>query len=156
MEGLAQAAVHGTDYPKLFDESFFDHPFQTPDSVNGLSTLTSKLSLSSTKPKSQPHTHAFTILGRVLADPRLAAGKACTSESPRKLLDTLSNVGGIIREYAEQWTVGTGEIEIQQRMEELTWFVTATFGLGGWKKDRKFKADFFLCVVSTWYFGGFP
>lgn len=142
-KGLAQAAVHAINYPKLFDEKFFDHPFET-DSVDSLLPLTSNQPFSSAKTKSQPRIHIFTILGRIFADPRLAAGQACSFETYPKFFDTINNAGNIIREYAEQWTVGTEEEEIQQRVEELTWFVTAAFGIGGWKKDRQFKADFWL------------
>lgn len=142
-EGLAQAAVHAVNYTKLFDEKFFDHPFET-DSVDALSSVTSNVSLPSANPKSQPHTHILTILGRVLADPRLAAGQTCRFETQPKFFESMNNGGHVIRKHAEQWTVGTGEEEIQQAVEELTWFVTAIFGVGGWKKDRKFKADFWL------------
>lgn len=92
----------------------------------------------------KPHTHALTILSRVLADKRLEAGQTCRFESESKFTDTLKSSGEILREYAALWTVGTGKEEIQERVEELQWFVTVVFGLGGWKKGRDFRADFFL------------
>ncbi|KAG8769651.1 hypothetical protein FRC12_004828 [Ceratobasidium sp. 428] len=113
-----------------------------------LATLTAALTISpSTKPKT--HTHAFTILARVLADSRLEAGQTCRFESTQKLTDTLDSTGDIIREYAELWTVEEDKKIIQERVEELQWFATTAFGLGGWKKDKKFKADFFLAHLVT-------
>ncbi|KAG8701174.1 hypothetical protein FRC08_004241 [Ceratobasidium sp. 394] len=143
IEGLSQAAVHKPAHTKLFDAKFF-----SSDSDSYLSNLTSTLSLtSSTKPKS--HTHIFTILARALADSRLEAGQACRFESATKYSDTLDSTGDIIREYVELWTVDEDENVIRERVEELQWFVTTAFGLGGWKKDKRFKADFFLAHLVT-------
>ncbi|QRW21172.1 hypothetical protein RhiXN_06161 [Rhizoctonia solani] len=133
VEGLAQAAVHKTAYQKLYDASYFN-----PSNSTGsyLASLTSALSLASSNAKPQ-HTHAFTILARILEDDRLEAGKTCAKDRD------------IIREYASLWKVSEDEKEIQERVEELAWLVTLMFGIGGWKKDREFKADFFLVHLVT-------
>ncbi|KAF8597037.1 hypothetical protein BDV93DRAFT_562709 [Ceratobasidium sp. AG-I] len=151
VEGLAQAAVHKSSYSELWSAKFFDHPFDPPGSSGYLSSLTAALSLSpkSSTIKPKPHTHALTILSRVLADSRLGAGNTCRFESESKFTDTLKGAGEILREYAELWTVGSGKEEIQERVEELQWFVAVLFGLGGWKKDRAFRADFFLVHLVT-------
>lgn len=128
-------------YKKLFDAKFFGSDIANAGGY--LATLTAALALTpASKPKA--HTHAFTILARVLADSRLEAGQTCRFESTSKFTDTLESTGDIIREYAELWTVEEDEKVIQERVEELQWFVTTAFGLGGWRKDKKFKADFFL------------
>ncbi|KDN34683.1 hypothetical protein RSAG8_12232, partial [Rhizoctonia solani AG-8 WAC10335] len=143
VEGLAQAAVHKTAYTRLYDASYFSPP---GSSGSYLASLTSALNLGGGKPQ---HTHAFTILARILADERLEAGKTCTRESDTKFTDTINNAGDIIREYASLWKVSEDEKEIQERVEELAWLVALMFGAGGWKKDRDFKADFFLVHLVT-------
>ncbi|KAG8706831.1 hypothetical protein FRC09_002178 [Ceratobasidium sp. 395] len=144
--GLAQAATHNVAFKKLFDAKFFNS--DTANTGGYLATLTSALAITpSTKPKR--HTHALTILARVLADSRLEAGQTCRFESTQKLTDTLDSTGDIIREYAELWTVEEDKKIIQERVEELQWFAATAFGLGGWKKDKKFKADFFLAHLVT-------
>jgi hypothetical protein len=132
--------VHKTAYEKLYDASYFNSSNSTG---SYLSSITSALSLTSSAAKPQ-HTHALTILARILEDDRLAAGKTCTHDSTAKFTDTVNSVGDIIREYASLWKVGEDEKEIQERVEELAWLVAVMFGMGGWKKDKNFKADFFL------------
>ncbi|CAE6434335.1 unnamed protein product [Rhizoctonia solani] len=144
VEGLAEAAVHKSAYKELYDANYFNLSSSTG---SYLSTLTSALNLSgAAKPQ---HTHSLTILARILADERLEAGKVCTKDSTSKFSDTLKNSGDIIREYASLWKVSEDENEIQERVEELAWLVAVVFGLGGWKKDQKFKADFFLVHLVT-------
>ncbi|QRV93547.1 hypothetical protein RhiJN_21565 [Ceratobasidium sp. AG-Ba] len=145
VEGLAQAAVHKVAYKKLFDEKFF----APANTSSYLASITSALTLGGSSAKPKDHTHAFTILARVLADSRLEAGQTCRFESTQKFTDTLDSTGDIIREYAELWTVEEDKKVIQDRVEELQWFVTTAFGLGGWKKGKPFKADFFLVHLVT-------
>ncbi|CUA71466.1 Oxidoreductase AflY [Rhizoctonia solani] len=144
VEGLAQAAVHNPVTAKLYSAGYFN-----PQNSTGsyLASLTSALNLgSNAKPQ---HTHAFSILARILADERLEAGNACTKDSDTKFVDTIKNTGDIIMEYASLWKVSEDEKEIQERVEELAWLVALMFGVGGWKKDRDFKADFFLVHLVT-------
>ncbi|KAH7323331.1 hypothetical protein B0J17DRAFT_604787 [Rhizoctonia solani] len=125
IEGLAWTAVHQTETEKLLDEQFF------------------------TTPQPTKHTHALTILAKVLADPRLEAGKTCTRSSLFKFTETLESVGSIIRDYALLWTVAEDELEIKERLEELTWCVSVIFGLGGFKYGKPFKSDLFTIHLVT-------
>lgn len=46
--------------------------------------------------------------------------------------------------YAKRWTVNTtSPADVQGKLEELVWLVTLIYGVGGWKKDVGFEADFF-------------
>ncbi|CUA72972.1 Oxidoreductase AflY [Rhizoctonia solani] len=149
VEGLAQTAVHASSLEHLFDATFFAESTKT---TGDLSSLTPSLSLSESTAKgsSENHIHSFSILARMLADDRLKAGVACKRELPLvRFEEVLRNVGGIIREYAALWTIKEDEKEIQERVEELNWLVTLLFGVGGWKKDRAFRADFFLVHLVT-------
>ncbi|KAG8681544.1 hypothetical protein FRC11_000991, partial [Ceratobasidium sp. 423] len=127
VEGLAQAAVHESSLEALFDSSFFTDSNKTS---SYLSSLASSLSLSdpTAKQPRQDRVHSFAILSRMLADDRLKAGAACSNEMFVRSTEVLKNVGGIIREYASLWTINEDEKDIQDRVEELNWFVTLLFG----------------------------
>lgn len=147
-EGLAQTAVHEPSLQNLFDLSFFTESNKTS---TYLSPLTSALSLSNsaTKQFRQDRVHSFTILSRILADDRLKAGTACGQDMNVLSSEVLKNAGGILREYASLWNITEGEQEIQERVEELNWFVTLLFGVGGWNKSKGFRASFFLAHLVT-------
>ncbi|EUC53970.1 DUF4243 family protein, partial [Rhizoctonia solani AG-3 Rhs1AP] len=113
-------------------------------------TSSSSLSESPAKQSSNGRVHSFSILARILGDDRLKADVACKKGMPLvRFKETLKNVGAIIREYATLWTIKENEKDIRERVEELNWFVTLIFGVGGWKKDRAFRADFFLVHLVT-------
>ena len=84
-------------------------------------------------------THAFTILARILSDPRLDIGK------PREGLSfykhALDKTGDTIREYVDQWDL-TGDLG--KKLEELLWTNVLIYGVGGSEKCGNFNADFFL------------
>jgi hypothetical protein len=122
--GLAQAAVHETEYKKLFDERFFESAETTPEV--------------------KPHTHSFTILARIIDDARLKDEEAKNYRGKSKFYYTIKTSGAIIRKYAELWTIREAEAEIQERLEELQWFVTMVFSVGGWSRDKPFKSNFYL------------
>lgn len=149
VEGLAQTAVHEPTFQLLFDSNFL----ATSNSTSrGLSSLILSLSIADSATKQTPsnRVHSFSILAHMLGDDRLKAGVACNKVEPLlRLEEVLKNVGGIIREYASLWTINEDENDIQERVEELNWFVTLIFGLGGWKKDRAFRAGFFLVHFVT-------
>ncbi|CAE6463738.1 unnamed protein product [Rhizoctonia solani] len=147
VEGLAQTAVHEPLYDNVIDASLFT---QSNDTSSNLSSLSSAL-LSNSAPKqcSKSQVHSFSILARMLADDRLKAGVACKKETSIRSEEVIRNVGGILREYASLWTITEDENDIQQRIEELNWFVTLLFGVGGWNKDKRFKANFFLVHYVT-------
>ncbi|ELU35687.1 hypothetical protein AG1IA_10283 [Rhizoctonia solani AG-1 IA] len=140
VEGLAQAAVNRVDHENFYDACYFNSSNSDGGYTSSLTPPLSSIS-SNTKPQ---HTHAFTILERILKDGRLAVGKACAQDSQDQITDILNNEGKVIQEYASMWKTSEDEKEIQERVEELAWLVALMFGIGGWKNDRQFKADFYL------------
>jgi len=84
-------------------------------------------------------THAFTILARILADPRLEM------ERPKNLFviykTVLDNVGDAIREYVDQWDLSGDNLD--KKLEELLWTNVLIYGVGGSEKSGDFNADFF-------------
>ncbi|KAG8685474.1 hypothetical protein FRC11_010516 [Ceratobasidium sp. 423] len=129
-EGLAQTAVHQCDFENVFDATFF-----TEAAV--------------AKETSKDRVHSFTLLSRILADDRLKAGVVCKKETRLRAGEVARNAGGILRDYASLWTVTQDEKDIRAHAEELHWFVTLVFGIAGWKRDRGFRADFFLAHLVT-------
>ncbi|CAE6505590.1 unnamed protein product, partial [Rhizoctonia solani] len=149
VEGLAQTAVHHSTLGCLFDAKFFANSIQSTSELPSL-TSSSSLSESPAKQSSNGRVHSFSILARILVDDRLKVDVACKKGMPLvRFEETLKNVGTIIREYAILWTIEENEKDIWERVEELNWFVTLIFGVGGWKKDRAFRADFFLVHLVT-------
>ncbi|KAF8671484.1 hypothetical protein RHS04_08372 [Rhizoctonia solani] len=145
VEGLAQAAVNRVDHENFYDACYFNSSNSDGGYTSSLTPPLSSIS-SNTKPQ---HTHAFTILERILKDGRLAVGKACAQDSQDQITDILNNEGKVIQEYASMWKTSEDEKEIQERVEELAWLVALMFGIGGWKNDRQFKADFYLVHLVT-------
>ncbi|CAE7140200.1 unnamed protein product [Rhizoctonia solani] len=96
VEGLVWTAVHPTENQNLLNEEFF------------------------TAPQTKEHTHALTILARMLVDERLEPGRTCARSSLFKYTDTVESAGPIIRDYARLWRIREDEQEIQERVEELT------------------------------------
>ncbi|CEL60054.1 hypothetical protein RSOLAG1IB_09312 [Rhizoctonia solani AG-1 IB] len=131
VEGLAQTAVHDASLKNLLDQSLF--------------TESNKKS----RPESPDRVHSFTVLSRILADDRLKAGAACNEETFVRSVEASDNVGAIVREYASLWTVQEDENDIRECVEELSWLVALLFGVGGWKKDTPFCANFFLAHLVT-------
>ena len=83
-------------------------------------------------------THAFTILARILADPRLEM------ERPKDMFliykSVLDKAGDAIREYVDQWDL-SGDLD--KKLEELLWTNVLIYGVGGSEKSGDFNADFF-------------
>ncbi|CEL56812.1 hypothetical protein RSOLAG1IB_08114 [Rhizoctonia solani AG-1 IB] len=125
VEGLAWTAIHPTEHQNLFDEQFF------------------------AAPQPMEHTHAFSIISRMLADVRLEPWKTCNRASLYKFTETIDSVGPIIRDYVFLWRLGKDTQEIEERLEELTWCVTVIFGLGGFRDGKRFTADVFTAHLVT-------
>ena len=87
--------------------------------------------------------HPFNIVARMLKDPRLGPEKL--GENRQNFFpDTMKNRGHIVREYAEMWEVdASSPAAVSRCVEEIAWVVTLLYGVGGCRKDRPFKADFF-------------
>ncbi|KAG8924906.1 hypothetical protein FRC01_010912 [Tulasnella sp. 417] len=144
-EGLAMAATTFLGSPQLFPPDFFDYDIQHSGSVQ--STLDPLNDPRSISPSTYTGVHSLDILHRMLQDPTLAAGKACQADSDR-FRDTMSSSGDKIREYAKMWRVDSDR-EVPEKLEEVAWLVTLLYGLGGWRKGKPFRSDFFLLHLVT-------
>ncbi|KAG8978358.1 hypothetical protein FRC05_010603 [Tulasnella sp. 425] len=151
-EGLALASTTPASSPHLFPPDFFDYGTQQPESsaqsiVDHAATALRNLSLNNPRSSSPSAytggSHSLDILHRMLQDPNLAAGKTCRQDSGSKFSDTLRAAGDKIREYAKMWQVDS-ESEVPQKLEEVAWLATLVYGLGGWRKGKDFRSDFFL------------
>lgn len=139
---------NGSDVDALLPRSLF-----TSDS------LTSRLSSALTLSGKPAGIHSFSIIAKMLKDPELAPGSACTI--PRKrgnesemeyrrnvrvfpMMDVLGKRGDLIRKYAEQWTVNTNDkAEVKAKVVELLYLVTLLYGVAGLQEGKDFSADFF-------------
>ncbi|OAX36710.1 hypothetical protein K503DRAFT_793258 [Rhizopogon vinicolor AM-OR11-026] len=150
-EGLALAAVHGVHATGFLPPSLFTA--QPGEDINGLSNGFSSLVLNKLSPAthlksaSGQETHAFSILARVLKDPRLA------SKGPRQPFgqypDTLVAHGDEIREHVQDWTIDLSKPgEIERKMEECIWTSSIIYAIGGWR-NKAFTGDFFLMHMVT-------
>ena len=84
-------------------------------------------------------THAFTILARILADPRFDLGKPKGGASLYTV--ALHKTGDAVRELVDQWDL-TGDLH--EKLEQLLWTNVLIYGVGGSEKSGNFNADFFL------------
>ena len=84
-------------------------------------------------------THAFTILARILADPRLEMERPKEVFLINKLV--LDKAGDAIREYVDQWDLSGDDLD--KKLEELLWTNVLIYGVGGLEKSGNFNADFF-------------
>jgi hypothetical protein len=83
--------------------------------------------------------HAFTILARILADPRFDLGKP--EGEPSLYTAALHKIGDAVRILVDQWDL-TGDFH--KNLEELLWINVLMYGVGGSEKSGDFNADFFL------------
>ena len=83
--------------------------------------------------------HAFTILARILADPRFDLGKP--EGEPSLYTVALHKIGDAVRKLVDQWDL-TGDYH--KNLEELLWINVLIYGVGGSEKSGNFNADFFL------------
>ena len=84
-------------------------------------------------------THAFTIIARILADPRLEMERAKNVFLINK--HVLDKAGDVIREYVDQWDLSGDDLD--KKLEELLWTNVLIYGVGGLEKNGDFNADFF-------------
>lgn len=143
--GLAQAAVTKPSTERLFPRDFFPSD-PVASTVASAANSLMRLVISPTK-SNQVGTHPFTILARMLDDPRLAPGDACERDSDAHFTDTINSRGDVIRKYAEEWVIPLETHQIETKIEELAWVAALIFGLGGWREGKNFRADFFTCVI---------
>lgn len=89
--------------------------------------------------------HAFTILARMLKDPRFDGRKDLGDDFFLTLYtDVMEKQADAIKEHTSVWTIDMSRPgEVERKMEELVWTIALTYGIGGWGKADYFKADFF-------------
>ncbi|EDR02238.1 uncharacterized protein LACBIDRAFT_309882 [Laccaria bicolor S238N-H82] len=109
IEGLAWTAVHKGFSTSVLTQTLFSEP----------------------APEKKDHpTHAFTVLGRVISDPRLA-----NNADPQ-----------VIKEYVDQWQP---EGDVAKHLEELLWVNSLVYGVAGLEEIGQFNADFFYMHLVT-------
>ncbi|KAF8804077.1 hypothetical protein BYT27DRAFT_7107925 [Phlegmacium glaucopus] len=129
-EGLAQTAVHRVvSQTTIITPSWF---------LQDENELASRFAQGVDMENAKTGTHAFTILGRILADPRLDL------EKPRDegmiYTNVLDKAADVLREYVDQWNP-TGDL--QKKLEELLWTNVLIYGVCGSEGNGNFNADFF-------------
>lgn len=128
--GLAQAAVHPLTFAPLIPESLF----------------TSVLSAHNVTQSNEPSVHAFTIVARILADPRFKIpGTNMFDVVPQLVMKHAT----ALTKHVSHWTVDVKKLaadpkEIDRKIEELQWTNTILYAVSGYSKLKggKFNADF--------------
>ena len=138
-------AVHTPQAEALLPPDFFVTPSTSDDSMMVSAKVLGKLIPTSLQSSATTPSgvHSFSIVGKILKDDRLAAGKTCKRTSTTRFADTLKSSGELIRSYTATWTVNSPE-EVEAKVEELAWLATLLYGLGGFREGHEFRADFFL------------
>jgi len=152
-EGLAMASVQDSHRLKFLPPSIFERGSTT--AVQEITARLASLLLNRKTPiaPSQPDelqkNHAFSILAKIIHDPRFAPNEM------EKYIDDLDGLlavhGADIWRYAEQWTIDLSQPgEIDRKMEECIWTNTIIYAIGGWSKEKGFTADFnFMHLVTS-------
>lgn len=141
--GLGWTAIHPAAASVLLPKDFF-----VPPSPGALSSLFATLTLRSTAP-AKDDLHSFSIVARMLKDAALDPTSDFKvtegDEDADNIEATLqSSQGKIILNYASLWHIDpTVPGELDKKLEELSWLMVLIYGVGGWKKGRDFRADFF-------------
>ncbi|KAJ8595539.1 hypothetical protein M405DRAFT_338266 [Rhizopogon salebrosus TDB-379] len=152
-EGLALASVHESQGPMFLPSLLFGHGGTTAveDVTTRLSSLLLNTRVPITSPKvEQPkRNHPFNIITKILRDSEFAP-KKMEKYFNGKIHVLLAEHGGNIWRYAEQWTIDLSQPgEIERKIEECIWTTTILYAIGGWSKDKGFRADFFLMHLVT-------
>jgi len=93
--------------------------------------------------------HALDILGQILKVEHFAFGKGADPKAASRFKDAVKRSGDrLTQNYFSQWSVNPSK-NFSEKLEELAWVVTTIFGLGGWSKDKPFKANFFMFADTT-------
>ncbi|KAF8522286.1 hypothetical protein BU17DRAFT_44855 [Hysterangium stoloniferum] len=142
-EGLAQTAAHHITTSNLITREFL----ASPSIFESLAaSLTHRLNITYVDTK---ETNPLKILALVLKDPRLGPGRKDSDET-RYFDTTIKEKGSLLLEYAQQWEADTSSsAAVSQRIEEMAWVVSIIYGIGGCRKDKPFKADFFAMHLVT-------
>ncbi|KAJ3727525.1 hypothetical protein C8R42DRAFT_716974 [Lentinula raphanica] len=133
--GLAQTAIHDIMMAPLFPDSLFAFVLNEETSVMNKG----------------PPVHAFTVIARILADPRF---KIPGTQFFETYFPLLNKHGTALLEYANQWTVDVQRLasdptEIDRKIEELQWTNTILYAVSGYRKGEEFNADFIYMHLVT-------
>lgn len=135
--GLAQAAVHLITTSKLITNDLLD----SSGSESLITGLEQKLNLRPNGPASGAH--PLSILERMLKDQRLEPPKP-SGDLERYFDNCIEKLGSTIKEHALTWRADTSSpTATENSLEELIWAVSVVYGIGGFRKDKPFQADFF-------------
>jgi len=125
-EGLAQTSVHPAGATVLVTQLLY----RSKD----------------TSATPRPKVHAFTILSRMLKDPRFS-NKILDKVEYAQMLETH---GDAIVEYGSQWVVDIkGPKDLEYYLEQIAWASTMIYGIGSWKETEDYAADFFTMHSVT-------
>lgn len=147
----------GTDFDAILPKSFF-----TQGTSGTLSSIMSTLSLSG-KPDAIGNASALDIVARMLLDPELAQGSACTPPGKRHtrtngapsedeaglfpMQEVLQRKGDVIYRYASEWNLNVQSKEgFNTKIEEMYVAATLLYGVAGLQPGKEFNADFFMYV----------
>jgi len=153
-EGLAQTAVHPAGLRALIPPSLWDESQSGVDSlVNALPALALN-AVPSVKPPAASGVHAFTIMSRILDDPRFAVEPAESGDRVqmimKPMMTTLETQGDALHAFADEWISGMiDSSSMEKKIEEISWMNILIYGIGGWKESREFRADFPLLHIVT-------
>ncbi|EIW77878.1 hypothetical protein CONPUDRAFT_128865 [Coniophora puteana RWD-64-598 SS2] len=118
---------------------------QTSIHPAGATTLVSQL-LFRSQPLDRPKVHPFSILAKMLKDPRFEDRILDKHE----YAEMLESRGDIIVEYGAQWVVDIqNEQDYEFYLEQLIWTVTMIYGIGSWSEKEPYAADFFTMHAVT-------
>lgn len=133
-------AVHEADHKSIIPADLFGS-----GTVPLLEQVTSQLRLTllGTKPPGKG-THAFTIMARILEDPKFSE----LDEKESRLFDqVVKSLGEPLLKHVNEWTLDTSDPkEVERKIEELQWVNAIIYTIPGWKKDKPFNADFSTSV----------
>ncbi|KAF8151662.1 hypothetical protein B0H34DRAFT_728509 [Crassisporium funariophilum] len=103
--------------------------------------------------------HALSILARIARDSQFASSGSSEKDETRLFDSTVEKHGKAIAEYVKAWTIdksklSEGDMEINQKIEEVVWVIVVLYGVGGWTGRKagsggQFNADFFLMHLVT-------
>ncbi|KJA22195.1 hypothetical protein HYPSUDRAFT_139471 [Hypholoma sublateritium FD-334 SS-4] len=139
-EGLAQTAVHRSDISKMAPPRWFE----THGTADLASQFTKAVGLADKGPTRD--VHAFSILARVLNDPKFRGIKQPQVPVPIYYRDFVEAHGDAIAKYVDEWTL---DGDLDKKVHELLWVNALLYGVGGATNKHDFKPDFVLMHLVT-------
>ncbi|KAF8063378.1 hypothetical protein FPV67DRAFT_240286 [Lyophyllum atratum] len=147
-EGLAWTAVHFKTSSIVMPPSLWKD-MSAPENVESLTTRFLGLGKKTSAPTSQGNTHAFTILARILKDPRFDAIPGADNYHVI-YTNAEREHGEAIAEYVQAWSFDRSDPkEVERKIEELVWANAVIYAIAGWSNDEDFNSDFFHVHLVT-------